>query len=55
MYRSLFSFGGTLESLAENDVYKLDDAIVNARAFAGEVLEMVKRTPVKQKRTAEVA
>ena len=55
VYRSLFSFGGTLESLAANDVYKLNDAIINARSFAGEVYDMVKKSKSQHKQTAEVA
>lgn len=56
VYRSLFGFGGTLAGLADNDTYKLEDAIVNARAFAGEVINMVGKPAAKQNRqTAEVA
>ena len=39
-YRALFSFGGTLESLDAKQVGGLDKAIVNARAFAAEVVAM---------------
>jgi chromosome partitioning protein len=45
-YRALFSFGGTLESLNSQFVSNLDIAVVNARAFAGEVISML--THVKQ-------
>jgi chromosome partitioning protein len=41
-YRALFSFGGTLESLSPQQVSNLDAAIVNARAFAGEVISMLR-------------
>jgi chromosome partitioning protein len=41
-YRALFSFGGTLESLNRQAVSNLDAAIINARAFAGEVISMVR-------------
>jgi chromosome partitioning protein len=41
-YRALFSFGGTLESLNRQAVSNLDAAIINARAFAGEVIAMVR-------------
>ena len=41
-YRALFSFGGTLESLKPQFVSNLDAAIVNARAFAGEVISMLR-------------
>lgn len=61
VYRALFSFGGTLESLAANDMYKLQDAIANARQFAGEVITMVSgkaakpARQLKQQKQAEVA
>jgi chromosome partitioning protein len=56
VYRSLFSFGGTLETLDPNEVYKVQDAIVNARAFAGEVLNLVGKPAARQtKQVAEVA
>lgn len=42
-YRALFSFGGTLESLNPKQVSNLDAAIVNARAFAGEVIALLKQ------------
>jgi len=41
-FRSLFSFGGTLESQSGKDVSGLDRAIANARAFAGETLAYLK-------------
>jgi chromosome partitioning protein len=43
-YRALFSFGGTLESLNPQHVSNLATAIVNARAFAGEVVSMLRNT-----------
>ncbi|MGE0269608.1 MAG: AAA family ATPase [Candidatus Omnitrophota bacterium] len=55
VYRALFSFGGTLESLDEKEVYKRGDAIINARAFAGEVIDFVKKSKPKQARQIEVA
>jgi chromosome partitioning protein len=54
VYRALFSFGGTLEGLESTDAYKLQDAIVNARAFAGEVVNFVKQS-ARQEREVEVA
>ncbi|MCA9466117.1 MAG: ParA family protein [Nitrospira sp.] len=56
VYKSIFSFGGTLETLDPKEVYKVEDAILNARAFAGEVLAMLKAaaSPSTQQR-AEVA
>ena len=41
-YRALFSFGGTLEALNRQAVSNLNAAIINARAFAGEVIAMVR-------------
>jgi chromosome partitioning protein len=41
-YRALFSFGGTLESLSPQHVANLNAAIVNARAFAGEVIAILR-------------
>lgn len=57
VYRAMFSYGGTLEDLPINDVYKLGDAITNARAFAGEVLDLVRKpsTAKHRKQIAEVA
>ena len=52
-YRALFSFGGTLESLNRSHVSNLDSAIANARAFAGEVVAMLR--DVSQTETAQVA
>jgi len=55
VYRSLFDFGGTLEDLDPKDGYKIEDAIANARNFAGEVLAMVKTTASPSTQKAEVA
>jgi chromosome partitioning protein len=41
-FRALFSFGGTLESLPDGQVGNLSKAIANARAFAAEVVAMLK-------------
>jgi len=54
-YRALFSFGGTLESLNPHHVTNLNVAIVNARAFAGEVVEMLRNASVQRTQTAQVA
>jgi chromosome partitioning protein len=43
-YRALFSFGGTLESLNPNAVSNLGAAIINARAFAGEAVAMLRNS-----------
>ena len=45
-FRQLFSFGGTLETLNPKAAYKLDEAVINARAFAGEVLSRLATTTV---------
>ena len=55
VYRALFDFGGTLSGLDPKDVYKLEDAIGNARNFAGEVLAMVKTTASPSTQKVEVA
>lgn len=56
-YRALFSFGGTLESLNPQQVSNLDAAVLNARAFAGEVIGMLKQRPEQSlpDQTQEVA
>ena len=58
-YRALFSFGGTLESLNRDHVSNIDGAIVNARAFAGEVIAMLRgehrQAEIQALQTAEVA
>jgi len=57
-YRALFSFGGTLESLDRQAVSNLDAAIINARAFAGEVVSMIKgasETDIEPTALVEVA
>lgn len=41
-YRALFSFGGTLDALDPRHVSNLTAAIVNARAFAGEAVAMLR-------------
>lgn len=54
-YRALFSFGGTLESLDTGQVSNVNAAIVNARAFAGEAISMLRAIPEDTARKAEVA
>ena len=54
-YRALFSFGGTLESLNPEHVSNLGAAIVNARAFAGEVISMLRAVQENEAQRAEVA
>jgi chromosome partitioning protein len=41
-YRALFSFGGTLSSLDPAEVRNIDAAVINARAFAGELISMLR-------------
>jgi chromosome partitioning protein len=42
-FRGIFSFGGTLETLDPTQVSNLEGARVNARAFAGEVVAMLRQ------------
>lgn len=51
-YRLLFSYGGSLSKLPAN-TYKLEDAMINARAFAGEVVSLVKAFQKKQQQLRE--
>lgn len=49
-YRAVFAFGGTLADLDPAQVANLPAARLNARAFACEVIEMLKaNTPAKQR------
>jgi len=41
-FRLLFSYGGSLSKLPAN-TYKLNDAVMNARSFAGETVALIKR------------
>ena len=52
-YRALFSFGGTLSSLNPAEVRNIDAAVINARAFAGELVSMLREISPSQ--TAQVA
>jgi chromosome partitioning protein len=47
-YRALFSFGGSLASLAEKGVSNLDAALKNARAFAAEILDQLRKMSAKK-------
>lgn len=53
-FRLLFDYGGTLESLPKN-TYKLGEAIENARAFAGEVVTLLKSVQAPTKRSRATA
>jgi chromosome partitioning protein len=54
-YRALFSFGGTLSTLNPQHVSNLDAAIINARAFAGEVIGMLRSASQETTQAVEVA
>jgi chromosome partitioning protein len=55
-YRAVFSFGGTLSGLDPSQVTNIKAANTNARAFAAEVVAMLKgKVPVEAKAAAEVA
>jgi len=54
-YRALFSFGGTIEGLNPQHVSNLEAAVINARAFAGEVIAMLREVDREETQTAEVA
>lgn len=54
-YRALFSFGGTIEALSPANVSNLDAAVVNARAFAGEVIAMLKDVKQQKDQQQKVA
>jgi chromosome partitioning protein len=53
-YRALFSFGGTLESLDRREVSNVDAAVANGRAFANEVITMLRRVAENETRAARV-
>jgi chromosome partitioning protein len=44
-FRALFSFGGTLETLAPSHVPNLSAALANARAYATEIIAMLRASP----------
>jgi chromosome partitioning protein len=46
-FRAIFSFGGTIDSLNASQVSGLDGAIRNARAFATEVIALLRQTQAK--------
>lgn len=49
-YRAVFSFGGTLAGLNAGDVSNIDGAVENARAFAAELIAMLREisTPIER-------
>jgi len=54
-YRALFSFGGTLEALDPRHVSNLSAAVANARAFAAELVSMLRAASAASTQIAEVA
>jgi chromosome partitioning protein len=53
-YRAIFSFGGTLSGLHSTQASNIKGASANARAFAAEVISLLKANTLAQK-AAEVA
>jgi hypothetical protein len=54
-FRALFSFGGTLTGLDSAQVSNIKAATLNARAFAAEIIAMLKRPTAQPRVRAEVA
>jgi chromosome partitioning protein len=54
-YRAIFSFGGSLAELDASQVSNLAPALANARAFAAEVIALLKQATVPAAPKAEVA
>jgi chromosome partitioning protein len=54
-FRALFSFGGTLTGLDSGQVSNIKAATLNARAFAAEIIAMLKKRPTQSAVRAEVA
>jgi chromosome partitioning protein len=54
-FRALFSFGGTLTGLDSAQVSNIKAATLNARAFAAEIIAMLKRRTAQPAVRAEVA
>jgi chromosome partitioning protein len=54
-FRAMFSFGGTLETLPSDQAGNLPKAITNARAFAAEVVTMLKEEGQGAEAPAKVA
>ena len=53
-YRALFSYGGTVESLADKGVSNLETAVRNARAFTAEIVEQLREIGAAGNKQAEV-
>ncbi|MFZ0256561.1 MAG: ParA family protein [Gammaproteobacteria bacterium] len=54
-FRAIFSFGGTLERLDRKEVSGVESAIINARAFAGEVIDRIRQSAGQPQKQTEVA
>ncbi|WP_068877528.1 ParA family protein [Phenylobacterium sp. CCH9-H3] len=54
-FRAMFSFGGALESLDPTSVRNIDKAVANARAFANEVLKMLRDSADSESREGQAA
>lgn len=46
-YRAIFSFGGMLKDLSDGDVSNVKGAIINAHAYVGEVIALLKKHTLK--------
>ena len=51
-YRAIFSFGGMLKDLSDKEVSNVKGAVINAHAYVGEVIALLKKQTV---RSTEVA
>jgi chromosome partitioning protein len=55
-FRAIFSFGGTVEGLDRKEVGGVASAIINAHAFASEVIERIRKaSPGQTQKHTEVA
>ena len=54
-FRAIFSFGGSLSDLDPGQVSNIPAAVGNARAFAGEVLSLLKNPAAASAAVREVA
>jgi len=51
-YRAIFSFGGMLKDLNDKDVSNVRGALINAHAYVGEVIALLKKQTVKSEEMA---
>lgn len=54
-YRAIFSYGGTLQDLPTKGVGNIDAALMNARAFAGEAIAMLRQNAQPAVHTQQIA